>query len=60
MTLPGKTPFWVRCGDCKHEWVAFYTPILLSLMERFGDVCCPQCASKNVLCGRSAETAEKA
>jgi hypothetical protein len=55
LNLPEKTPFWVRCNDCSYEWIAFYTPIQLSLISRFGDTCCPMCAGKNVFCGKKPE-----
>lgn len=48
-TEKGTREFWVHCGDCPHEWVAFYTPIQLSLVSRFGKICCPKCASRKVL-----------
>jgi hypothetical protein len=45
--------FHVYCGECAHEWVAFYMPIQLSLVSRFKDVCCPKCASPKVFVGNA-------
>lgn len=45
--------FWVHCADCAHEWIAFYTPIRLDRIGRFGKICCPKCTSKKVLCGKA-------
>jgi hypothetical protein len=50
-----KTEFWVHCADCKHSWVAFYTPIRLDLIPRFGNIACPKCAGTSVYCGASEE-----
>lgn len=50
--LPAKEEFWVHCGDCQHSWVAFYTPIKLSLVSRFGKLACPTCASKKIFCSK--------
>lgn len=49
-----KKPFIVHCADCLHEWPAFYFPIDLSLLKRFGNLACPMCHSKKVLCGPKA------
>lgn len=43
-------PFWVKCGACKHAWIAACLPIEA---EAFADVakqCCPICGNgpKNV------------
>ena len=53
MKLPKKRPFQVYCADCRHTWAAFYTPIILALVIRFKNICCPMCASRKVFCGKA-------
>lgn len=39
-----RQPFRVRCGDCKHEWAAFYLPIPLGEGARIlKQLRCPSC-----------------
>ncbi len=41
---PDRQPFRVRCGDCKHDWAAFYLPIPLGDAARIlGRLRCPSC-----------------
>jgi len=44
--------FHVYCGDCRFSWIAFYFPLRLDLIERFKDIVCPACASREVFCGK--------
>ena len=49
-----KTPFIVHCGECKHEWTAFYSPMPLSdAAAIIGSLRCPMCAADtwNIFCG---------
>jgi len=44
----------VHCGNCRHEWFALNTPILLHLaVERINKMRCPQCDElpSNIFCG---------
>jgi hypothetical protein len=48
-----KTAFIVQCGECKHEWPAFYVPCNLTrLAELLKNAKCPMCMTDayNVFC----------
>jgi len=39
-----KIPFIVHCGECKHEWPAFYSPMLLDKVSKIMlKIQCPMC-----------------
>lgn len=39
-----KTPFIVHCGECNHEWPAFYSPMpIFEAAELAGNMRCPKC-----------------
>lgn len=41
-----KSPVHVRCGDCKHIWIAAYTPMLaFPLCQLLGSLHCPNCGA---------------
>ena len=43
--MTDKTPFIVHCGECKHEWIAFYSPMILDeVAEIASSLHCPMCA----------------
>ena len=54
MTIEGRQPFYVHCAACRHEWVAFYTPMDL---DKVAEVCkrqiCPSCGETDVKCGKA-------
>jgi len=50
-----KQPVIVHCRDCKHEWAAFYFPLVmdekgLALMKNAAKAC-PMCAGNNIYMG---------
>ena len=50
--------FYIHCGSCGHEWVAFETPLELNdynlhIMKAAGKAPCPKCGKKGPLTGRS-------
>jgi hypothetical protein len=50
--------FYIHCGSCGHEWVAFETPLELNdfnlhMMKAAGKAPCPKCGAKGPLTGRS-------
>ncbi|MBN8901376.1 MAG: hypothetical protein J0H57_10120 [Rhodospirillales bacterium] len=47
-----KSPVWVNCGECGHEWVLFYTPIAASDVAKFSKSRCPMCVGKKIFMGR--------
>lgn len=54
-----KSPCWVHCKDCGHEWAAFWTPLTLDrqglkLLKSVSTSPCPKCAGKKVFMGRAA------
>ena len=49
-----RQPFYVHCASCKHEWVAFYTPMDVSTVAEIGKrAICPSCGSTKVNCGNA-------
>jgi DNA-directed RNA polymerase subunit RPC12/RpoP len=55
-----KQPAYVHCADCRHEWPAFYTPLLMDakgmkLLKWVGKSRCPKCAGKRVMMGRNID-----
>lgn len=49
-----KTPFIVHCGDCSHEWTAFYSPMPLDKAAQLAlSQHCPMCAADGmkIFCG---------
>jgi hypothetical protein len=51
-----RTPFMIHCGDCKHEWAAFYLPLTadeagMRLLDSAGKAPCPMCASAKTFVG---------
>jgi len=40
-----RTKVWVHCGECHHEWVAFWLPMRLDFITRFKKVYCPMCCA---------------
>ena len=52
--MTGKTPIIVHCGECNHEWTAFYSPMPLTDAAAIaGSLRCPMCAadSMRIFCG---------
>lgn len=52
--MTDKTPFIVHCGECKHEWPAFYSPLPLEAVAAIGLLLrCPECdkPSSQIYCG---------
>ena len=52
--MTDKTPFIVHCGECKHEWPAFYSPLPLEAAAAIGlSLRCPMCAADGmrIFCG---------
>jgi len=49
-----KTPFWVHCKTCGHEWILLYAPIPMAKFARIAkSPHCPKChEEKKVFCGR--------
>jgi hypothetical protein len=48
-----RQPFYVHCASCKHEWVAFYTPMDVTTVAKIGKrAICPSCGSTKVNCGK--------
>lgn len=48
-----RTAQYAHCKDCRHEWVAFWTPLTLgpaafALLK----APCPKCLSRRVYCGK--------
>ena len=49
-----KTPFIVHCGECKHEWAAFYVPCNFTrVAELLKNAKCSICraGAYNIFCG---------
>ena len=49
-----KTPFIVHCGECKHEWTAFYAPCnFVKAAEILLHGRCPMCPAGpyKIFCG---------
>lgn len=46
-----KKPCMVHCGDCKHEWPLFYTPLPAENIKYFSNPVCPMCQSKKIYMG---------
>ena len=41
---PGDKPFWAKCKDCSHCWIAAYWPIAVETLVRIAKhQCCPKC-----------------
>jgi hypothetical protein len=55
-TAAYSTEFWVHCGECGWEWIAFYLPMPVSKVKRFGQIACPKCASDKTFCGKKEGT----
>ena len=46
MSSDSKQPMRVRCGKCKHEWIALYTPMAVGLVGKMLKLIrCPMCAA---------------
>lgn len=44
--LDGKTPLWVRCRTCTHEFIGAYLPMSASSMSAvLGNAHCPACGA---------------
>jgi hypothetical protein len=53
-------PFWVHCGECKHDWIAVYLPMeIRKVAQMIERARCPKCAtsSKKIFIGRSSAPA---
>lgn len=50
--MKGGKRFYVHCGDCSHQWTAFWLPIKVDLMTRFKDIACPKCGGTTVFVSR--------
>ena len=48
-----KKPFWVHCKKCSYEWVAFFTPIPVNIMKKFGIKHCVKCHKESVYTGKA-------
>lgn len=49
-----KIPLIVHCGDCKHEWPAFYSPMPIDAAAAIAfSLHCPMCAADGmrIFCG---------
>ena len=43
--MTDKTPLIVHCGLCKHEWAAFYLPMVVDDVAKIAlSMHCPMCA----------------
>jgi hypothetical protein len=41
-----RKPFTVRCGECRHEWIAGYTPMEMGRFAKLlRGACCPMCGA---------------
>jgi hypothetical protein len=52
--MTDKTPFIVHCGECKHEWPAFYVPCnFVKAAEIMLHGRCPMCPAGpyKIFCG---------
>lgn len=38
-----KSPVYVHCRPCGHEWVWVYMPMLASDLKKFMKIACPMC-----------------
>ena len=39
-----RTPQYVRCGSCDHQWIGFYLPIEVTMLSKIGGgMRCPSC-----------------
>lgn len=56
-----RKPFTVHCRDCKHEWAAFYFPLVMDKagqrLMRNAAKSCPMCAGSKIYCGPLLSTA---
>lgn len=43
---PEESPFWVKCGDCQHRWIAVWLPMELSRVGKLlKGLACPKCGA---------------
>jgi hypothetical protein len=59
---PGRTPFTVHCGECRHEWVAAWLPMKARAFARVAKGAgCPMCGASpaRVFCGSAPEAASE-
>lgn len=60
---PERSPVYVHCGACEHQWVAFYTPLKMDAngmrLMQAASKACPMCAAPNVLMGPSMSAIRK-
>ena len=44
---PGDKPFWLKCEQCNHCWIAAYWPILATRFCKLVKTArCPKCAER--------------
>lgn len=53
-----KTPFWVHCGKCNHQWAPCFLPITAEAFGKMTHIVCPACGSKKVITGEFPKTTE--
>jgi hypothetical protein len=56
-----REPFIVHCGECNHEWVAFYTPCpFIKAADMMLHMKCPMCMSDphKIFCGPAPKKSE--
>lgn len=46
-----RTPFYVHCAKCSHQWVVAYMPMPAEMFGKFKNARCPMCAAPKPLCG---------
>lgn len=54
-----RSPAFVWCGECKHEWAFAYLPLdSRKFLRALRSLCCPMCAAppKKIFMGRATET----
>lgn len=59
-----RSPFYIWCKKCGHEWIAFYFPLVLdekgmNLLKMVSKFPCPMCAEKLVMVGKAPIKQEK-
>lgn len=47
--------YWLHCGSCGWQWVAFRFPIEIVQAQKLSANPCPECKSQNIYEGQAPE-----
>lgn len=52
MSEEPRSPQWVRCAKCQHEWIGMYVPMHIADATRvMKNMTCPMCANNKTVMG---------